>query len=90
MYCRKFALHKGDFSQINQNLTVLSLNGYNKFCKDFKVPLPNNEMITVWKKSSINHQPHEFEQFQNSIALLGVTLNKFKEAKGRKREKMLK
>lgn len=55
IYCRKYASLKGDFNQLNQNLFVLGLQGYTKFCKDFKVPLANNELTLVWKKSSNNH-----------------------------------
>ena len=55
IYCRKFASLRGDFSQLNQNLYVLGLQGYTKFCKDFKVPLANNDITLVWKKSSSNH-----------------------------------
>ena len=76
IYCRKFASLKGDFSELQQNLVVLGLQGYTKFCKDFKVPLVTNDITLVWKKSSNNHMPHEFEQFQKSITMLGTTLNK--------------
>ena len=60
-YCRKFANVRGDFSDKGQRLTVLGLQGFTRFSKDFKVPLTTNETTTVWKKSSINHAPHEFE-----------------------------
>ena len=62
-YCRKYANVRGDFNDKTNLLTVLGLQGYTRFTKDFKVPLPTHEVTTVWKKSSINHQPHEFEQF---------------------------
>ena len=55
IYCRKFASLKGDFNQLNQNLFLLGLQGYTKFCKDFKVPIANSELTLVWKKSSNNH-----------------------------------
>ena len=60
-YSRKYASVRGDFESKNHNLAVLALPGYTKFCKDFKVPLTTGEITTVWKKSSVNHQPHEFE-----------------------------
>ena len=85
LYCRKYANQKGDFNQISENLVVLGLQGYTKFCKDFKIPATNNELTTVWKKSSTNHQPHEFDQYQKSITLLGVTINKSKVEKYQQR-----
>ena len=61
-YCRKFAAVRGDFTQKNQNLVVLGLQGFTRFAKDFRVPqLTTTELTTVWKKSSNNHQPHDFE-----------------------------
>lgn len=54
-YCRKFAAVRGDFNQKNTNLIVLGLQGFNRFSKDFKVPLTSAELTTVWKKSSNNH-----------------------------------
>ena len=89
-YCRKFAAVSGDFNAKSQNLVVLGLQGYTRFAKDFKVPLGSSELTTVWKKSSSGHQPHEFDQFQKSITLLGVTVNKVKVEKLRSRQKQLK
>lgn len=56
-YSRKFASVRGDFNQKYQNLAELSLQGYTKFCKDFKVPLSTGEITLVWKKASKNHMP---------------------------------
>jgi hypothetical protein len=79
LYCRKYYTNpKGDFSLISENLVVLGLQGYTKFCKDFKIPVTNNELTTVWKKSSTNHQPHEFDQYSKSITKLGVTVKRSK------------
>ena len=54
-YSRKYASVRGDFEVKSQNLVVLALPAYTKFCKDFKVPLSTGEITTVWKKSSTNH-----------------------------------
>ena len=63
-YCRKFINQKGgEFDKLDKNLILLGLNGYNRFCKDFKVPLDNQGITLAWKKASNNHMPHEFEQF---------------------------
>ena len=56
-YSRKFASVRGDFEQLTQNLVVLGLQGYTRFCRDFGVGLSTGEVTLVWKKSSLNHQP---------------------------------
>lgn len=61
-----------------------------RFAKDFGVPLTTSEITTVWKKGSTNHQPHDFEQFQKSIGLLGFALNRSKQEKLTARQKVLK
>jgi len=52
--------------------------------------LTTAELTTVWKKSSNNHQPHDFEQFHKSIGLLGQTVNRAKQEKLTVRSKQLK
>ena len=54
-YCRKYVAQRGDFEKLNANLVVLGLHGYNRFCKDFKVPVSSADVTTVWKKSSKDH-----------------------------------
>ena len=89
-YCRKYASTRGDFQQLHQNLMLLAIQGYTRFCRDFKVPLTTNDITLVWKKASLNHQPLEFDQFQKSITLLGMQLNKCKVDKHLDRRKLLK
>ena len=75
-YCRKFIDQKGgEFAKLDRNQYVLGLNGFNRFCKDFKVPLDNPGITLAWKKASNNHMPHEFEQFQKSMGSLGLNIN---------------
>lgn len=68
-YCRKFLNHKagGDFGKLDKSLIMLGLNGFNSFCKNFKVPLDNTSITLVWKITSGNNTPLEFDQFQRSI-----------------------
>jgi len=70
-YCNKFLDQKGDFDALKGNRSVLGLNGYNAFAKDFKLPISGAQVTMTWKKSSENQQKHTFEQFWNSLAVLG-------------------
>ena len=48
------------------------------FCKDFLIPLPKSKLTEIFKKSSIAHKPHKFEQFQDAIIRIGKEINKTK------------
>lgn len=58
--------------------SLLDFGEFNIFCKDFKVPLSKTRLQRVFKKSSINHRPHEFDEFQKSIDLLALEAFQFK------------
>ena len=60
-YCNKFLVQKGDFDILIKNRSVLGLNGFVAFCKDFKLPATNTNIIMTWKKFAVNQQPHNFE-----------------------------
>ena len=90
-YCRKFVDQRGgDFSKLDKNLYQLGLNGFNRFCKDFRVPLDNQGITLAWKKASNNHLPHEFEQFSRSIGVLGFMINRQKAETIKKRNTELR
>ena len=54
-YCKTFALKNKDFDEIDKNQYVLGLSGFNRFCKDFGIPLDNPGITLAWKKASNNH-----------------------------------
>ena len=58
--------------------SLLDFGEFNIFCKDFLVPLPKSKIQIAFKKCSINHRPHEFEQFVKAVETLGVEANKYK------------
>ena len=66
-------------------MNVLPHAGYVNFCKDFKLPVKGLQVTEVFKKSSINNNPHEYDQFNNSLTKLGVTINNAKAAEKKKK-----
>lgn len=84
-YSKKHLNQKGDFDALDSNKNVLPHSGYVNFCKDFKLPLRGEHITEVFKKSSISNHPHEYEQFNNSITKLGMTMNKAKIAEKKKK-----
>ncbi|CDW73850.1 UNKNOWN [Stylonychia lemnae] len=66
------------FDQLMEKKSLLDFGEFNIFCKDFKVPLPKSKIQIVFKKCSVNHRPHELEQFSKALETLGVEVNTFK------------
>ena len=83
-YAKKHLNQRGDFEQLNAEKTVLHHNGYANFCKDFKLPISGQHITEVFKKAALSNQTHEYEQFNNSITRLGMTINREKAAEKKK------
>lgn len=74
-YCLKHLSVRGDFDSLTTNLSLMNMQGYARFCIEFKVPLDNRSVSEVFKKSQLNNNPLVFDQFEKSIGRLGVKLN---------------
>jgi len=59
-------------------MNEVDLGEFMKFCKDFSIPLNKAKLTEIFKKTSISHKPHKFEQFYNAIGRIGMELNKVK------------
>ena len=66
------------FDQLMEKKSLLDFGEFNIFCKDFKVPLPKSKIQIVFKKCSLNHKPHELEQFSKALEALGIEVNSYK------------
>lgn len=66
------------FDQLMEKKSLLDFGEFNIFCKDFGVPLPKSRIQRVFKKCSINHRPHEIEQFAKAVEGLGVEAHRHK------------
>jgi len=84
-YCKKHLNQQGDFEQLDYQRNVLAHKGYVNFCKDFKLPISGPNITEVFKKSTVNNQPHEYEHFSNSITNLGMRINKAKAEEKKKK-----
>lgn len=56
-------------------MSEIDLGEFMKFCKDFEIALPKHKQQEVFKKCSIGHRPHKFEQFLNALGRLSLELN---------------
>lgn len=77
-YARKFTEKPTDFQQMHEQLFVLGLRGYIAFIKDMQIPVDKTRIAEVWKKSSKNHQPHQYEEFRASLEKLAVASIKYR------------
>jgi hypothetical protein len=59
-------------------MNEVDLGEYMSFCKDFQVPLPKSKLTEIFKKSSVAHKPHKFEQFYDSMTRIGREMNRIK------------
>jgi len=62
------------FEKLEEKRYLLNMRGYHAFCKDFKLPVSSAKVTELWKKASVNHQPHTFDQFFESMRQLGKSL----------------
>jgi hypothetical protein len=74
-YSRQHIPQNRQFDDLKEIMNEVDLGEYMKFCKDFEVPLSKAKITEIFKKTSINHKPHKFEQFFSSTARLGREIN---------------
>ena len=48
------------------------------------MPISGQHITEVFKKAALSNQTHEYEQFNNSITRLGMTINRAKAAEKKK------
>ena len=63
------------FEDMKESMTQIDLGEFMGFAKDFGVNLSKMKLTEVYKKCSVNHKPHKFEQFLLSIERMAVELN---------------
>jgi hypothetical protein len=52
-----------EFDDLKEIMNEIDLGEFMKFCTDFQIPLAKPKITEIFKKCSINHKPHKFEQF---------------------------
>lgn len=77
-YARTYSTRPKDFDNMHNQLFTIGLRGYIAFTKDMQIPIDKARAVEVWKKSCVNHQPHEYEDFKASLTKLAMGSNKFK------------
>lgn len=77
-YSRQHIPQNKHFDDLKEIMNEVDLGEYMIFCKDFQIPLSKAKLTEIFKKSSVNHKPHKFDQFYGSLTRIGIELNKAK------------
>ena len=77
-YSRQHIPLNRQFDDLKEIMNEVDLGEFMIFCKDFKIPLSKPKLTEIFKKASVNHKPHKFEQFYASMIRVGAELNKLK------------
>lgn len=77
-YSRQHIPKNKEFDDLKEIMNEVNLGEFMIFCKDFNIPLSKAKLTEIYKKSSLNHKPHKFEQFYQSMTRIGVEINKSK------------
>ena len=58
------------------------------FCNDFKIDIPRNDLVLLYKLESDRNKPHKFEQFKNCLKRIAQFIHdkKIKDSKKRLKE----
>ncbi|CDW72863.1 UNKNOWN [Stylonychia lemnae] len=77
-YSRQHIPQNKQFDDLKEIMNEVNLGEFYSFCRDFKIPITKGKITEIFKRASINHKPHKFEQFLNSVKLLGIEMTKTK------------
>ena len=66
-YSRQHIPLNREFDDLKEIMNEVNIGEFNVFCKDFKIPVSKLKVSEVFKKCSVNHKPHKFEQFKQAI-----------------------
>lgn len=75
-YSRQHIPQNKEFDDLKEIMNEVNLGEYMIFCKDFQIKLNKAKISEVFKKSSVNHKPHKFEQFYQSLTKIAIEINK--------------
>lgn len=75
-YSRQHIPVNRKFDELLENMSEIDLGEFMKFCKDFEIPLTKVKLQEVYKKFATGLRTQKIEQFTNSIARLGIEMNK--------------
>lgn len=79
-YSRQHIPNNKEFDHLKEKMNQVDIGEFMVFCKDFNIQSITTKvkLTEIFKKSSLNHQPLKFEQFQTSIQKIGAEIHRQK------------
>ena len=82
--------HKTTFDAIRDKFEHLNLSEFGKFCVEFKIMIPKEKLIEIFKKSSTLTKEMSFQEFKVALTKISVAINNEKIKQLKKRIKHFK
>ena len=82
--------HKTTFDSIRDKFEHLNLSEFGKFCVEFKILIPKEKLVEIFKKSSTLTKEMSFQEFKLSLSKISVAINEEKVKQLKKRIKHFK
>lgn len=63
------------FEELEETLKTIQVGELLVFCKDFKVDVPRNDLMLLYKRESENNMPHKIKQFKQCLRKIADLLH---------------
>ena len=70
--------HKTTFDSIRDKFEHLNLSEFAKFCTEFKVMIPKEKIIEIFKKTATSVKEMSFQEFKLALSIISTAINEEK------------
>ena len=70
--------HKSTFDSIRDKFEHMNLSEFSKFCVEFKLLIPKEKLIEIFKKCATLTKEMSFQEFQVALSKMSVAVNEYK------------
>ena len=70
--------HKATFDSIREKFEHLNISEFSKFCSEFKILIPKEKLVEIFKKSSALKKEMSFQEFKLALSKISIAINEDK------------
>ena len=70
--------HKSTFDSIRDKFEHLNLSEFSKFCAEFKILIPKEKLVEIFKKSAALTKEMSFQEFKVALSKISIAINEDK------------
>ena len=70
--------HKSTFDSIRDKFEHLNLSEFSKFCTEFKILIPKEKLVEIFKKSAALTKEMSFQEFKVALSKISIAINEDK------------